>query len=212
MERMAAGSTLPYVPAYGNISKALDKIKAASTPPRFTQDFLGTTLGMTGGSAKPVIPFLKRTGFLGTDGAPTDLYRRFRNSAESGAAAAEALRTGYRSLYEINEYVHDAKDPEVRGLIVQVTGAEKDSEIVQRIMGSFKALRALADFDAAATNGDWSTRDAPPLDAGEGSADTDGRLPTGISLGYTINLHLPATSDVAVFNAIFKSLREHLLR
>jgi hypothetical protein len=38
------------------------------------------------------------------------------------------------------------------------------------------------------------------------------RLPAGVNLGYTINLHLPATSDIAVFNAIFKSLREHILR
>jgi hypothetical protein len=34
----------------------------------------------------------------------------------------------------------------------------------------------------------------------------------GMNLGYTINLNLPATTDVAVFNAIFKSLKEHLLR
>jgi len=33
-----------------------------------------------------------------------------------------------------------------------------------------------------------------------------------LGLSYTINLNLPATSDIAVFNAIFKSLREHLLR
>jgi hypothetical protein len=34
----------------------------------------------------------------------------------------------------------------------------------------------------------------------------------GFNLGYTINLNLPATSDAAVFDAIFKSLKEHLLR
>ena len=38
-----AEATLPYVPSYGNITKALNKIKAASTPPRFTQDFLVCT-------------------------------------------------------------------------------------------------------------------------------------------------------------------------
>lgn len=42
-------------------------------------------------------------------------------------------------------------------------------------------------------------------------AESGGGLPSGLSLGYTVNLHLPATSDVAVFNAIFRSLREHLL-
>lgn len=202
-----ADATLPYVPSYGNITKVLNKIKAASTPPRFTQDYLATTLDMSGGSARPVIPFLKRTGFLSTDGVPTDLYKRFRNSGQAGAAAATALRTGYKPLYDINEYVHNAKDADLRGLVVQVTGSEDDSRVVQTVVGSFKALKAFADFDAGAQETDGAG-DTPEEKPGEQT----GGLPGGISLGYTINLHLPPTSDVAVFNAIFKSLREHLLR
>lgn len=204
-----AESALPYVPAYGNVTKVLEKIKAAQTPPRFTQDFLATTLDMPGGSAKPVIPFLKRTGFLASDGTPTDLYRRFRNSAQIGAAAADALRLGYKPLYAANEYIHDAKDSDLKGLVVQITGAQEDSKQVQAIVGCFKNLKAYADFDSGdAVVGDEEVIDdeldvqvaAPPA------------LHGGLNLGYTINLHLPATSDVAVFNAIFKSLREHLLR
>jgi hypothetical protein len=38
---------------------------------------------MKGGSARPVIPYLKRTGFLGADGTPTPLYKSFRNQAEA---------------------------------------------------------------------------------------------------------------------------------
>jgi hypothetical protein len=34
---------------------------------------------------------------------------------------------------------------------------------------------------------------------------------TTIKLGYTIHLNLPATSDIAVFDAIFKSLRANLM-
>ena len=33
-----------------------------------------------------------------------------------------------------------------------------------------------------------------------------------MNLSYTINLNLPATSDISVFNAIFRSLKEHLLK
>jgi len=205
-----AESTLPYVTAHGNITKALDRIKSAETPPRFTQDFLATTLDMPGGSAKAVIPFLKRSGFLGSDGVPTDLYRRFRgNEAQRGSAAAEALRSGYKPLYAINEYIHDAKDADLRRVILQATGASEDATSLAPTLGSFKALRAYADFNAV---------DEKTLDEGDGSdgrgGDSDGRgeLLGGLKLGYTINLHLPATSDVAVFNAIFKSLKEHLLR
>jgi hypothetical protein len=33
-----------------------------------------------------------------------------------------------------------------------------------------------------------------------------------MGLSYTINLNLPATTEIEVFNAIFRSLRENLLR
>jgi hypothetical protein len=201
-----AENRVPYVPAYGNISKALQRIRSASTPDRFTQDFLATKLDLKGGSPKPVIPFLKRTGFLASDGTPTPLYKRFRNPSQSGPAAAEALRIGYRPLYDINEYVHNAKDDELRGVIVQATGADENSSTPKAIFGSFKALREFADFDATPDESvEEETASREVVDRGDG-------LPGGIRLGYTINLHLPATSDVAVFNAIFKSLREHLLR
>src|SRR6266571_5269336 len=137
--------------AYGNITKALDRVKEAQTPPRFTQDFLATKLNLKGGGARPIIPFLKRTGFLATDGSPTELYKRFRGTSDqSGAAAAEALRTGYARLYEVNEYVHDANDKDMKGIVVQVTGMEPGSSTVPAIIGSFKALRAYANFDADA--------------------------------------------------------------
>lgn len=83
---------IPYLSAYGNIPKVLERLKTAAEPDRFTQDFLATKLGLTGGGARPAIAYLKRCGLLGPDGAPTTLYREFRNSATSGAAAATALR------------------------------------------------------------------------------------------------------------------------
>jgi len=203
-----ADQKLPYVTAYGNIEKALERIKDAQTPPRFTQDFLATKLNLKGGSARPVIPFLKRTGFLGSDGAPTDLYKRFRADAQRGRAAGEALKTGFKPLYEINEYVHDAKDSDLKGIILQATGLEADSSTVKSIIGSFKALKKYATFDGeddgAEDRGD---------DGGAGGGADEGEQPLSeLRLGYTINLNLPATSDIAVFDAIFKSLREHILR
>jgi len=207
---------VPYLQAYGNITKALQKIKTAQTPDRFTQDFLATKLGLKGGSPKPVIPFLKRTGFLSSDGSPSSLYRRFRNSSHTGAAAAEALRMGYAPLYEINEYAHHASDAELRGIVVQATGLEENSSTVRAIIKSFRALQAFADFDSSTSS--MAAEDEAAGgddDAGDGDADGGGDgdgTSRAINLGYTINLHLPATSDIAVFNAIFKSLREHLLR
>lgn len=203
-----AESKLPYLNAYGNITKALEKIQGAETPDRFSQDFLADTLGMTGGGARPVIPYLKRTGFLAADGTPTSLYQSFRNPTEAGAAAARALRVGYAPLFKMAEAAHTLDDPKLKGLIVQATGLENSSRAVRSILGSFKALREFADPTPSST----SEETASETLSENGQPVTVGGLPPGINLGYTINLHLPATPEIAVFNALFKSLRENLLR
>lgn len=106
----------------------------------------------------------------------------------------------------MNEYAHELDDGGLRGLIVQVTGQKRDHSTTNAIVGSSKALKEFADFDAVPASPDGqhptglnvSDEVAPP---------PRGRSVQGIQLGYTINLNLPATSDVAVFNAIFTSLK-----
>ena len=51
------------------------------------------------------------------------------------AAAADALKAGYKPLYEVNELVHDAKPADLKGTIVQVTGADHDSRTVALTVG-----------------------------------------------------------------------------
>jgi len=203
---------VPYVNSYGAITKALEGIQTASTPDRFTQDFLSTKLNLKGGSPKPVIPFLKRTGFLNGDGTPTELYKEFRNSTSRPTAAAKSIKKGYLPLYEINEYVHDLNDKDLEGVIVQATGLDSKSKTVKSILGSFKALRTFAKFDGE-TLQEEETSNSTELEKKQdlhGSTRSSSQ-PIGLKLGYVINLNLPATSDIAVFDAIFKSLREHIL-
>jgi len=210
-----ASETPPYMNAYGNIGRTLRKIKAAQTPPRFTTDFLATKLDLSGGGARPIIPFLKRVGFLGTDGVPTDRYKRFRNPGQAGKAAAEALREGYKSLYEVNEYIHDASDDDLLGVVVQVTGLEPEAPVTKAIVASFKALKDFAVFDSVDDEDEDEDDSSMRKDKGDEERDgPDGKriqLTKGLGLSYTLNLNLPATSDIKVFDAIFKSLKEHLL-
>jgi hypothetical protein len=123
------------------------------------------------------------------------------------------LRQGYRALYEINEYAHDLTDRHLKDLVLQVTGAEDNSSTVQGIVGSFRALQSFASFDdGLATDETLVSPDETVAAIDEDRLKEAISLPAGLNVGYTINLHLPATSDIAVFNAIFKSLREQLLR
>ena len=106
----------PFMNAYGLVPKVLDKIVEAQQPERFTQDFLSTRLGFSGGSARAIIPLLKRIGFLSSDGVPTALYSKFRNSDTRGTAMAQALRTGYREVFERKEYAQDLPKEKLKNL------------------------------------------------------------------------------------------------
>lgn len=207
--------TLPYVTAPGNVERALLAIKSAATPERVNQDFVKTVLKIPGGSGNQITSFLRKIGFSNIDGTPSDIYRKFRNSSTSGKAAAEALSIGYGALSRRNEYWHKLSDKDLRGLIIEETGQGEDSNVVSLIMAAIKAIKKFAD---------WSVKDV------EEKEEKNDRQPTlnlkpepsllpapkargvGLNLSYTINLNLPATSDAAVFNAIFKSLKEHLLK
>jgi hypothetical protein len=204
---------LPYVTATGNIERALTAIKAASTPERVTQDFVKTILKIKGGSGDQITSFLKKIGFANPDGSPSDIYRTFRNPATSGKAAADALRIGFAALYTRNEYMHGLSDEDLKGLIIEETGQSADSNVVSMVLSSIKAIKKFADFRATEEEQEI-LEDAALVPTGSAvpPQDVDHPRRLGLNLSYTINLNLPATSDIAVFNAIFKSLKDNLLR
>lgn len=210
-------AVLPYVTATGNVEPALLALKSAATPEKVTQDFVKTILKVPGGSGNQMNSLLKKLGFVNADGSPSDIYKRFRNNASATSAANDALRVGYAPLFKRNEFWHALSDEKLRGLIIEETGQGEDSPVVTMTLNTIKGVKKFADF---------SNKDSGELPTNSAIADSVIVPPShstspippaqvsslGLNLGYTINLNLPATSDIAVFNAIFKSLRENLLR
>ncbi|MEH2508607.1 hypothetical protein V1290_007418 [Bradyrhizobium sp. AZCC 1578] len=205
---------LPYVTATGNVEKALMGIKAAATPAKVTQDFVKTILKVPGGSGDQMTSYLKKIGFVNADSTPSDIYTRFRNSGTAGAAAAAALRYGYAPLFKRNEFWHALGENEIRGLVLEETGLANDSPTVTMILNSMKGVRKFATFEPDGTLPEKPEQPEHPhvqLPASPIPPQIPGQS-LGLNIGYTINLNLPATSDIAVFNAIFKSLKENLLK
>jgi len=75
---------------------------------------------------------------------------------------------------------------------------------------TFFSLLALADLSAkkVSTTAAIETHGATPEKITPPTTEVSIGGRTG--LHYNIQIHLPATKDVEVYNAIFKSLREHL--
>ncbi len=129
---------------------------------------------------------------------------------------AQALKKGYEEIYIRNEYAHDMSRPEVVKVVSDITGQAHDNGTVKAIVGTFFAAKELADFEANLTEQKQKQEDAlkdrkddsAPLHKEE-VRNNGTKLNLGLS--YTINLVLPKTDDPAVYDAIFRSLKDNLL-
>jgi len=204
---------LPYLASPGSIKTALERIRSAATPERVTRDFVHTKLQVKGGTGAALIPYLKKIGLVASDGSPSELYRQFRNVSTGGAAIAEAIKFGYRDLSKVNEYFYDLPDKDLLALIVQVTGSQEGDQVTKLTFSTLKTIKAFADFDgpvelqknASGTKIEEIGRDPSPLGGRKIASESS------LKLSYSITLNLPASTDQAVFNAIFRSLKEHLI-
>jgi len=207
--------TLPYLTSAGSLKTALDRIKTAATPERVYGDFVTNTLQMKGGTGAAITPYLKRIGFVAPDGTPTEIYKKFRNDGKIGKqAAADAVIFGYKELSQVNESFYKLNQSELRSLILQVTGLAADSRVSKLIQSTLSILMSYADFSKSEHHVEHQTAQQSSIEMmptihKKAQLQDDAQI--GLNLSYTINLNLPATTDQAVFNAIFRSLKEHLL-
>lgn len=208
-----ASNNIPYMAAPGSISKIMEKIKEAGTPENFNADFLSTKLGFKGGNYRTFISWAKKLSLLNSDGSPSQLYKKFRNPTTSKSSLAQALKIGYAELYTRNEYCHDLDKKAFKGLVMEATGEAHDSKVVELIVNSFFNAKTLADFEnttiSETTTDEPTTTIEKTIDIRQD--ETHGKK-INLGLNYTINLVLPKTDDPSVYNAIFKSLRENLLK
>jgi hypothetical protein len=190
----------------------LEKIPTSEKPGVFTSDFLGTVMGTTGGAARPIIPILKATGLLSQTGAPTELYAQFQTDAGRAPAALQAMRNGFAEIFRRNQYAHRADESALVDVIVAITGLPKKEGIVRYILNTFQVLQ-----DYAKQARDDASADEPGIPGVASDAippvlpDQNGNGTGRLQLAYNINVMLPETTNVEVYNAIFRSLKANLL-
>lgn len=197
-----------YVQIYGQLPDILKRLSDGQAPEKFTVQYL-KDLGFQSTNHRAVIPLLKSLGFLSADGTPTSRYHNYRDHSQSRKVLGEALREAYSDLFTIKARPTDADRSLIEG---KFKSAHNTGERTAKLMTStFYALLSLADLDDATPSTTPQTEkkvELAPIVQSEKHDRSSSHRP---SLHYNIEIHLPATKDVEVFNAIFKSLREHLL-
>lgn len=205
---MAERKYPPYVNAHNSIAMLFQKIREAAVPTKFTNDYLSSVLGLKSSSHRALIPLLKRLNFLDASGVPTSIYKDYRGEKGKSVILGQQVKKAYSDLYQASEYAHTQDKKEIESIIIRITGASKTDQQVSAVANTFLELVRLSLFDVEeqqeeeAVQEKEETRQGSPVKVMEG---------VSLGLSYTINLNLPPTTEIEVFNAIFKSLRENLL-
>jgi hypothetical protein len=210
--RRKISGNLPYTSSPGVLRRVLEKIPMSEKPSIFTSDFLVTVMQTSGGASRPIIPILKATNLLSQTAAPTELYAQFQTDAGRPRAALQALRNGFSEIFRRNQYAHKAEEAALIDVIVTITGLPKKDGIVRSILTTFQVFQDYAK---------QVQEDVEPVEQGDAGTPQDVKLPLAsdqnvesqgrLQLAYNINVVLPETTNVEVYNAIFRSLKANLL-
>lgn len=210
------GTTSRYMSSTKNVEAILNKIIEGAAPPKFTTDHL-KSIGFSSSNDRGIIPILKDLKFLASDGTPLPRYHRYRDKSQSRAVMAEALRDAYEEVFHVNENPTSADRASIEGLFKSKHNSNERTAQLQAM--TFFALLKLADLDATPKSStSIPTKIQRPAEDPDSVDSTDDDQDSSVSrrtltteLHYTIQVHLPATKEIEVFNAIFRSLRENLL-
>lgn len=189
----------PYMISNNKISQIIEKIQQAARPKKFTIEVL-RSLGFTSTNDRAFIPLAKKLGFLADDGTPTALYDQLRDKNATKLILAAQIKSLYSELYAINVEIHNASEMEIKGAIGRVTG--KDEEGVSRIYNTFKSLCKNADF-----TGITYVAETEEVEMDDKKESDTGALisPKSPQFHYNIQIHLPVTTDISVYNAILEA-------
>lgn len=202
----------PYIVSNNKIGPILARVRSAAKPERFTRETL-QMWGFAASNDRAMVGILKELGFLNESNVPTQHYDRLRDPNDAPYVLAERMRDAYSEIFAIDDNIANAPESEIKGAMSRVTG--KEDETIKRYYSTFKTLAALANFDPKPARGNKADKKDEEKEKEERKSDQikveDSRPDRRRSdFHYNIQIHLPVTTDITVYNAIFKSLKENL--
>jgi hypothetical protein len=157
-----------------------------------------------------VIKVLKFLGMLDASGKPQASYREYMDHTKSKRTLAERMLVAYDDLFKSDKNAHAKTATDLKGWFKTKTGAgEKAAE---KMATTFKSLASYANFDGAKPVAE-KPQEQEVRPQAEVQIPPTPSFPGAHSIGltYRIEVHLPDTTNVDAFRAIFRAIREELM-
>jgi hypothetical protein len=194
-----------YLTSTKNLEAIFNAIKSAQAPEKFTQAFL-ESLEFKSTADRLIIGVLKSIGFLDEGGKPTDRYFRFLDQTQSAKVLAEGVRDAYQDLFKINTKANELTKQDVINKFKTLSQGQLSDAVLDKMATTFATLSKHADFTAGPAA--QQTIQPPVVEH------VEPERTNGLKLGglvYNIQIVLPESRDPTVYDALFQSLRRHLV-
>jgi hypothetical protein len=201
-----------YLVATNKLASFLDALRNATAPEKVTVKFI-EDLGFKSTNDRMFIALLKALRLVDDSGKPTKRYFEFLDDSQWKVVLANGIRDAYEDLFRVNTKANALTRADLIGKLKSLTEGKLSENVVGLMSKTFLELAKLADF-----SGKPESRTAEvPVVVTEPNAHAAAALPATHAkaqlhnLSYRIEIVLPAVRDQAVYDAIFRSLRDHLL-
>jgi len=203
-----------YLTSTKNLATMLNAIKTAQAPDKFSHKFLAS-LEFASSNDRLIIGVLKALGFLSDDGKPTQRYYDFLDQTQSGRVLAEGIKEAYKDLFAVNVNAHKMSKDEVVNKLKTLGQGQLSDAVLDKMSLTFTSLVKLADFQTPAPVSKKLSEETKQIAEKEHHEKPhEIEVSRNVKLGglvYNIQIVLPESRDSAVYDVLFRSLKEHLL-
>lgn len=199
-----------YLQTTKNLQNIINSLVNAKAPERFSQKFL-EDLGFKSTNDRLYIGVFKALGLLDENNVPTVKYHQFLDQTETGKILAICIQEAYEDLFALKKDAQKLSIDEIKGKMKTLTQGQKSDNTILLMSNTFKALCDVADWSnivpSVVKDQEITETDSEPL---SDDVRHHHRSTGGMNLHYNIQIHLPETTNMAVYDAIFQSLKKHL--
>lgn len=204
-------SPLINYPSLANVEKLPEMfaaIQKAAVPSKFTYRYFAK-LGFTSSNDRGFVPLLEFLGFIDEDSRPTVHYLRMRDKNDFPVVLAQLFKESYNDVFAINPNILKAPKDEVINIFNRLTGKD-EKDVLQSVL-TFESTSNLAQIskDMSGTASEYVSNDQSSSDSPHASS-TPSKFSLQKALTLNITLNLPNSTDSAVYDAIFRSIKENL--
>lgn len=205
--------TNSYLTSTKNLESIINSVINAKAPDRFTNKFL-EDLGYKSSNDRLVVGMFKALGLLDDSGQPLQRYYEFLDQTQTGKILAIGIEEAYGDLFNLRKDAQNMSNDEVKNKLKTLTQGQKSDKVIGLMAMTFRAFCDLADWSEETEIQGSSENTAVQNERNDfaGFEKRGSKVPkTDMNLHYNIQIHLPETTNMAVYDAIFQSLKKHLM-